>query len=437
MDDISGPLLVVEIAGLLLLLGLSAFFSASETALTSLSKLQAKAIVEEQGKRARGIAAWVDNPNRMLAAILVGNNIVNIAATVLVTAILLNLFGQTRSGMAGGLTIGVMAFLILVFGEIIPKTLARGKPRHIAVKVAGPLGAVAAVLAPVASVLTVVSGGVIRLFGGSPGEWRPDMTEEELREALDVSEREGVLEEEEREMIHSILEFGDTVTREVMVPRNEMLCLAKETGQDSVVNAILQRGYSRMPVYDRDVDNVVGILYAKDVLKALQQHPDRELNVGEIMRQPYFVPETMPLDELLREFRKRRIHIAIVVDEYGGTAGLVTMEDVIEEIVGEIRDEYDRETEPIRMLENGKAMVEGGTDIGAVNQELGLSLPDEAGVETIAGLVMERLGRVARTGDEVRAGNVTMQVTEATKRRVVKVLVWKKEKGKKHDRAKS
>ena len=431
MEDISLPLLVAEVVGLLLLLGLSAFFSASETALTSLSKLQAKALVEEQGKRGRGIAAWVDDPNRMLAAVLVGNNLVNIAATVLVTAILINLFGQTRPGMAGGLAIGVMAFLILVFGEIIPKTLARDKPRHTVVKAGWPLGVAAAMLTPIARVLITVADGIIRLFGGSPGKWRPDMTEEELNEALDVSEQDGVLEEEEREMIHSILEFGDTITREVMVPRNEILCVAKETGQDSVVNAILQRGYSRMPVYDGDVDNVVGILYAKDVLKALHQHADRKLNVGEIMRQPYFVPETMPVVELLREFRRRKIHIAIVVDEYGGTAGMVTMEDVIEEIVGEIRDEHDSETEHIRMLEGGKAMVDGGTDIGAVNQELGLSLPDEAGVETIAGLITERLGRVARTGDEVLAGNVTMRVAEATKRRVVKVLVSKKVKGKK------
>lgn len=413
----------VEWFGLAVLLFLSGFFSASETALTALGKIKIRTLLEREGEKAKGIILWARDPNRFLATILVGNNIVNIGASILAAFLAMRIFGDgLTAGIAWGVT-GIMTLIILIFGELTPKTFARDNAEKIALKTIGSLRILSFVLSPFIRVFLFISRVIIRIFGGKVREVSPFMTAEEIKTLIGIGEEEGVLEEEEKEMIESIFEFGDTKVLEVMIPRTEMVCIGVNTKLEDILLLIAKAGHSRIPVYEGRIDNIVGLLYIKDLLKFWGEHQGKELILKDFMRQPYFVPETKMVNELLRDFQRNRIHMAIVVDEYGGTAGLVTMEDLIEEIVGEIEDEYDTRSKKIEKLENGDVLVDARMDIGELNEELDISLPDEEGVETIAGFITSLLGRVPPVGEIIDYEGLKIHVVEATKRRIGKIKI--------------
>ena len=396
--------------------------------MTSLGRLKMKSLMERKKEKAPLLSVWVEDPNRLLATILVGNNIVNVAASVLSTIILLRLLGPTATGKATALSIGIMTFLILVFGEITPKTYARQNAEGIALRTIGLLKFLSRALSPLIKLLVFVANIVIKLSGGKMHKPGPFMTEEEIRGIISVGEEEGVLEEEEKEMIDSIFEFGDTKVQEVMVPRLDIIAVEAGRSLSDILKAAVEAGHSRIPVFDKKIDNIIGILYVKDLLNLWGKKDEGDMKVEDLLRTPYFVPETKKVSELLREFQKKKIHLAVVVDEYGGTAGLVTLEDLLEEIVGEIEDEYDEKREEIKILKNGEALINGKMDIGAVNERLEINLPEKEGVETIAGFVVDSLGRVPQVGEELTYANLLLSVVEADRRRVIKVKITKSDK---------
>ncbi|MCD5390843.1 hemolysin family protein [candidate division NPL-UPA2 bacterium] len=414
-------LLVSQLIGLAALLLLSAYFSACETALTSLGKLKMKSLIEKEGRRAELLSSWLGDPSRLLATILVGNNIVNVAFSILFTFVLLHFFGSTAAGKVGAISTAVVVLLILVFGEITPKTYARQNAERIALRTISSLNLLSRALSPLIGLLVFV------VPGGRKTKARPFMTEEEIKRMISLGEEEGVLEEEEKEMIDSIFKFGDTKVQEVMVPRSDMVTIEANQDLDDILKLLLGAGHSRIPVFERRIDNIIGILYAKDLLNLWEESSRAKLKVKDLIRPAYFIPETKKVNELLREFQKQRIHLAMVVDEYGGTAGLVTLEDLLEEIVGEIEDEYDKDKERIEILEEGIALVDGKTDIGEVNECLGIKLPEEEGVETVAGFVVDRLGRVPKVGEELIYQGTKITVVEADRRRAIKVKIKLKE----------
>ncbi|MCD5398022.1 hemolysin family protein [candidate division NPL-UPA2 bacterium] len=418
-------MLAGQLIGLAVLLLLSAYFSASETALTSLGKLKMKSLMEKEKKKALLLSLWVEDPNRLLTTILVGNNIANVAASVLFTIILLRLLGPTATGRAAALSMGIMTFLILVFGEITPKTYARQHAEGIALRTIGLLKFLSWALSPLIKSLVFITNVIIRFSGGKMDRPGPFMTEEDIRGMLSVGEDEGVLEEEEREMIDSIFKFGNTKVQEVMVSRLDIVAVEAGGSLTDILRAAAEAGHSRIPVFEKKIDNIIGVLYVKDLLNLWGKKDEEKLKVKDLIRTPYFVPETKKVDELLREFQKKKIHLAIVVDEYGGTAGLVTLEDLLEEIVGEIEDEYDEEREEIKILEEGVALIDGRMDIGEVNERLSINLPEKEGVETVAGFVVDYLGRVPQTGEELTYENLLISVVEAERRRVVKMKITK------------
>ena len=394
--------------------------------MTSLGKLKMKSLIEKEKEKASFLSTWLENPHRLLATILVGNNIVNVAASVLFTVILLRLMGPTAMGKVTALSIGIMTFLILVFGEITPKIYARQNAERIVLRTIRWLGFFSRALSPLIKSLVFIANITIRFWGGKIVRPGPFMTEEDIRGMLSVGEEEGILEEKEKEMIDSIFKFGDTKVQEVMVPRLDIMAVEAGRNLVDVLKVAVEVGHSRIPVFENKIDNIMGILYVKDLLNLWGKKNEEKLNVRNLIRTPYFVPETKKVNELLREFQKKKIHLAIVVDEYGGTAGLITLEDLIEEIVGEIEDEYDEKREEIKMLEEGVALIDGKMDIGEVNERLNINLPEKEGVETVAGFVVDYLGRVPQTGEELTYENVHFSVVEAERRRVVKVKISRK-----------
>lgn len=397
-----------QILILIVLLCFSALFSASETALSSLGKFRVKEAIGKYGKRAHLLNRWLEEPNRLLTTILVGNNLVNIWASVLAATIVLQKFQQ--KGVA--ITTGLMTFLILVFGEITPKTFAKQNAERISLLLIKPLIFLSYLLFPLVKFLGGVSIVIIRLFGGRVAKQTSRISEKELKDVISVGEREGVIEEEEKEMIHSIFEFGDTLVKEVMTPRTGIIALEDASTLKEVLDLMVREGHSRIPAYRENVDQIVGIVYSKDLLKQWQEGK-LEKPAKELMRPPYFIPETKRVNELLREFQRHKISVAIVIDEYGGTAGLVTMEDLLEEIVGEISDHWEKKAPDFQKLPDGTILVNGKMEIERVNEELEMGLPEENDVETLAGFILSYVGRFPKVGETFRFKNLSFTIQTA------------------------
>ncbi len=410
--------MLLQILTLIVLLCFSALFSASETALTSLGKFRVKELIGRYGKRAQLLNRWLEEPNRLLTTILVGNNLVNIWASVLAATIVLQRFQQKGVAIATG----IMTFLILVFGEIAPKTFAKQSAERISLRFIRPLIFLSYLLLPVVKFLTGISTAIIRLFGGRVLVATSRISEEELKDVISVGEKEGVIEEEEKEMIHSIFEFGDTLVREVMTPRTEIIALEDEASLKEVSDLMVKEGHSRIPVYREHIDEIGGIIYSKDLLKQWQEEK-LEQEAKELMRPPYFIPETKKVNELLREFQRQKIQIAIVIDEYGGTAGLVTMEDLLEEIVGEISDRWEKEAPDFQKLPDGTILVSGKMEIERANEELKLGLPEENDVETVAGFILSYLGRFPKPGEKFRFKDLLFTIQKSDEHSISLVQV--------------
>ena len=328
----------LQVAILVISLFLCAMASAAETALTSISRLKLKNLVASGDEQAIEIDRLLTNPNKLLSTILVVNSVAVIVASSMATVLALS-FSPTYGELLSSI---IISLVVLIFCEITPKTAAVQNPVRWARIFIRPVRAAAWVLTPIVWSLSAITNFLVRLAGGEMKHRGPFVTEEELRLLVSVGEKEGVLEEEETEMIHSIFEFADTTVREVMIPRIDMVTLESDATVDEAVDLALEAGFSRIPVYKESIDEIIGVLYTKDMLKQLRQGHDT-LPIRDLVRPAYFVPETKKLDDLLREIQQQRVHMAIVVDEYGSVAGLVTIEDLVEEIVGDIQDEYDRE----------------------------------------------------------------------------------------------
>jgi CBS domain containing-hemolysin-like protein len=379
-----------------------------------------------EGVTPRGLSLWLQDPNKLLTTILVGNAVAVILASVLATSVALDF--SFSYGWSQKLTVvcatGIITIFILVFGEIMPKTYARENAEKISLVCIEPLRWIARLFNPLIQVIIVPANFLIRVFGGRRLIGTPLFTTREIGTLIEVGEKEGAVDDEEKKMIESILEFGETIAREVMVPRIDMECIDINDEPAEIFKKIMSIRYSRIPVYKGNVDNIIGIIYTKDLLTAWR---NKELIIIEdIMRQAYFVPETKKNSELLEEFRKGKMHMAIVVDEYGITAGLVTIEDLIEEITGEILDEYDVEEKTIVKLSDGEAIVYAKEDLDKINEQLGLELPAEE-FDSLGGLVIDLFGRVPRVGEEINFGNLNFVVQEADRKKIIKLKIIKNE----------
>ena len=405
--------------GLLIILILcSAFFSASETALFAANRVALRQRQVQGDRRARMAYALLNRASELLTTLLAGNTMANVGATVVATSIALSLLGRR-----GGEWVAFLGatFILLILAEIAPKTLAARHADRMALAVAGPIHAVMRLFIPLIRVLSIVATALVRPFGAHITPRAPLVTEEQLRFLVEVGEKEGVLEEEEREMIHSIFEFGDTVVREVMRPRVDIAAVPADATINAALGLMTERGHSRLPVYDGSIDHIAGVVYIRDLIPALRQGR-LDQRVTEVQRPPFFVPETKKVDDLFREMQQKKVSMAIVLDEYGGTAGLVTVEDLLEEIVGEIQDEYDLEEKPIQLINDHTAVVNARIHIEDVNQLLGLELPVDE-VDTVAGLVYSLLGRVPVQGETVSLPGAELRVDKTLGQRITKVRI--------------
>jgi putative hemolysin len=409
-----------QIVALIVLVLLAAFFAASEAALVSISRLRARAIAERRVRGSGNLQQLVDDKMRFLTAVLVGNTIVLLAADSLATYIAIQL------GVPSGAVLStiIMTVVFLLFGEIVPKTVATGDSERWALRLALPIRYVSYVLTPVARAFQVTTDLILRLFGIKNAH-RPYVTEEDIRALVNVGAEQRVIEEQERELIHSVMEFGDTIVREVMKPRPEMVAVPIDDSPRRVLDVVIAEGYSKLPVYQESKDDIVGVVHDRELLIALANGSLSHANVRELMRSAVHVPETKKIADLLREMQRDKFSLAIVVDEYGGTAGLVTMEDLLEEIVGEIRDEHDAdEQESISVVSECEAVVEAGTNIEDVNAKLGTQLPTED-FETIGGYTVGLFGRLPNEGEEIEGADHTrLRVDRTRGRRILAVRVY-------------
>ena len=399
---------------------LAGFFAACEAALVSISRLRARAIAERRLRGAADLEHLVDHKSRFLTSILVGNTIVLLAADSFATTIAISL------GLPSPIALStiVMTVVFLLFGEIVPKTVATGDSERWALRLAVPMRYAAYVLTPIARAFEVVTDLILRLFGIEHAH-RPYVTEEDIRALVNVGAEQRVIEEQEREMIHSVMEFGDTIVREIMKPRPEMVAVSIDDSPRRVLDVVIAEGYSKLPVYQESKDDIVGVIHDRELLVALANGSLAHTGVRALMRTAVHVPDTKKIADLLREMQRDKFSLAIVVDEYGGTAGLVTMEDLLEEIVGEIRDEHDTdEQESIFVVSESEAVVEAGTNIEDVNARLGIELPTED-FETIGGYTVGLFGRLPNEGEEVDgAAHTRLRVDRTRGRRILAVRIY-------------
>lgn len=411
---------------LLALLFLSAFFSSSETALSSLFELRIRHLLKtSKGRRAKALEHLLRDPNDIITALVLCNNLVNVGASALATLLFLRILPpHVPSYLTGLLTTAVMTVLLLVIGEVTPKNLAKNRPEAIGLRAVVPAWYLTRALRPLVWILRATSTGLVKPFGVDLlVREGPPITRDQFLSIIEVAEERGAITPQFAEMMERILTLDRITAEEVMVPRTEIKAIEVSTPIAEVVEFVVRDGHSRYPVYRETLDQVIGILHAKDLL-AHAKGEAADVSLASLLRPVIFVPTTKPVSALLREFQQERAHMAIVVDEYGGVAGLVTLEDVLEEIVGEIEDEYDRRRQRtlIRRLSPTEALVDGDAEVKRVNRALGLSLPEEEAV-TIAGLILETLGDIPAPGTKVEIGSVVLIVEEATEREIQTVRV--------------
>jgi putative hemolysin len=404
-----------QVVVLIVLLALSGFFSSAETALFSISKAKAIHLAKQKGPTNKLIKKMKDDPHRLLSTILIGNNIVNVGASAIATAITIG-FGSSH---AVSIATGVMTFLILIFGEIFPKSIATRNNILIARLVIFPLYWLSLLFTPLILFLNFIP----KLTGKI--HKKPQVTEAELMTFVEVVEEEGEIKEEERKLIHKIFEFDDTNASEIMTPRADMFVV--DLTEELKLEEVVKSGFTRIPVIEGDIDHVVGILNIKDMLKYQATTSCEIGDIRKIMRDPYFVPENKKLDNLLQQFKKRKQHLAIVVDEHGGVSGLITLEDALEEIVGEIVDETDHIEPHIEKLKEDEWRVLGKAGIDEVNEIISMNIPDSKEYDTFSGYVLNQIGRIPREKEEILIGRFLITVNEKDGNRIREYIVCQKD----------
>jgi CBS domain containing-hemolysin-like protein len=414
-----------EIAGIVVCLLGSAFFSSSETALTSLSNPEAQKLYEGG---ARSLKLWLDSPLEVLTTILIGNNIFNITASALATDASERLLtGTAAAGWAIPAAVGVMTLALLTFGEITPKAWAQRSYKKIASPIMVLMRVPYALFTPLTRGFSGFTRRLMVMMGQDPGEQIPFVTAEEIEYMIDLGSREGTFSEDRERMLRSVFEFNDTLVREAMVPRTDMVALSVEMGFEEVVVTLRECGHSRIPVYRDAIDDIVGVFYVKDLIPLmLTPGATQSFSLEDVMREPFFVPDSKRIRDLLTEFQRQRMHIAIVIDEFGGTDGLITLEDIIEEFFGEIQDEYDVEEESIVAMGEDRMSADGRVSLDEVGGYFGVDLEDdedEGAYDTLGGFLMARAGSVPSKGDAFVWSGLRFTVTKADAKRVRQVEV--------------
>ncbi len=406
------------IIGLLVSLLIAAGSAAAETALTSISHIRMRNLAEEGDQKARRIRRILEHPDTFLSTILVVSNLSVITASTLATIIAVDIdfsFSEVISTI-------LLSIIVLIFCEITPKTAAVQNPERVARFLLRPVEVISAMLKYVVIALTAITSGMLRAFGVDSRRRGPFLTEDELRLMVEVGEEEGVLEEEEREMIHNVFDLGDTFAREVMVPRIDMVTVEADDSLEDATQIITQGGFSRIPVYDDTINDIIGVLYAKDLLRVLASGETPQKIRQLPLRSVYFVPESKRLDDLLHEMQRQRVHIAIVVDEYGAVVGLVTIEDLVEEIIGDIKDEYDKEEQIFERVSETEFLVDAKISVDELNDLIDADLPAED-YDTLGGFVYTQLDKIPAVGDVVVYKDLTITVLGTKGRRVTKVKI--------------
>lgn len=412
-----GPSEIGQLITVIILLSLSAFFSSSETALTTVNQIRMRTLADNGDKRAARVLRVTGNPGKMLSAILIGNNIVNLSASSISTSLAIHLFGNTGAGIATG----ILTFLILIFGEVTPKTMATIKADSMSLTVAAPIGLLMKILTPVIFIINKLSLGLMFLLHVNIKDAQKKMTEEELRTIVDVSQENGVIEHEERDMIHNLFDFGDAEAKEIMVPRIDMTFVQADATYQEVLDIFRQDMFTRLPVYEDSTDNVIGIINMKDFLL---QNDTPEFSVRNLLREPYFTYEHKNTADLFLEMRKSSISLAIVLDEYGVTAGLITLEDLLEEIVGEIRDEYDADEEDdITRISDREFYVLGSANLNDVSEALSLHFTSDD-YDTIGGYCLGLLDHLPEKNEIILTdNNILIRIDRMEKNRIERIYI--------------
>jgi putative hemolysin len=427
-------MVILEIVIILLLVLLNGYFAATEIALISLRKSRVRHLVKAGSRTAQRVQRLQEHPERFLATVQIGVTLIGSLASALGGVIAIEYLGPllrsveselVRSAsepLALALVVGIITYVTLVAGELVPKSLAIRYSEQISFFSAAPIEALSRLFSAVLHVLEASTNGVLRLLGFGEEREAVLVSEDEVKYLIREGRKSGVFESSEEDLIHSVFKFADTVVREVMVPRTDIVAVDAGSDRDAVLRTMNEKGFSRLPVYVGTIDNVVGIVYLKDILAVLTS--GRPFQLDALLRKPYVVPPNKSASVLLKEMRERRIHLALVGDEYGGIDGLVTMEDLIEEIVGDIRDEQEKDLHEIDEVAANRYLIEGKTDIGIVNKRLQVALPEDE-FETVGGFVLGLFGRLPAEGDQVRYNNLLFTVLRLRKNRIARIRVLK------------
>jgi CBS domain containing-hemolysin-like protein len=406
---------VIQLLILAVLIFLSGFFSSAETALTTCNRVRMRALEEEGNRKAARVNKILGSYSKMLSTILIGNNIVNLSASALATTLAM------RINLAVGAATGILTLIVLLFGEIVPKTWAMLSSEKLSLRYSGVIYALMTVLTPVIFIIDKLSLAVLFLVGIDPGKKTSPMTETELKTYVDVSHEDGVIESEEREMIYNVFDFSDALAKDIMIPRINMVTVSVDDSYDEVLSVFRESMYTRLPVYQDDKDNIIGLINIKDFI--LSDNAGA-FNVRNILRDAHYTYEFKKIADLMYELREKTMNVAFVLNEYGATVGMITLEDLLEEIVGEIRDEYDDdEEELIQAVDDNSYLVEGSMKLDDINDALGTSLESED-YDSIGGIIIEQLDRLPEDDEEVTLENgVKLKVQGIDQNRIIKVLM--------------
>ena len=404
----------IQLIVLLLLILLSAFFSSAETAMTTVNKIRIMSFADDGNKKAKTLLKIIENPGKLLSTILIGNNIVNLSASALATTLAIHIHFTV------GIATAILTVVILIFGEIVPKNMAMINSEKMALLYASMISGLMKLLTPLIFVIDSLAKGIMKLFRVDADK-KTAMTENELRTYVEVGHEDGVIESEEREMIYNVFDFGDAVAKDVMIPRIDMVTVDKEATYEEVMEVFKDCMYTRIPVFEEDKDNIIGLINIKDFILVEDK---AKFKISDILRQAYYTYEFKKTADLLVEMRQKCFNVAFVLNEYGGTAGMITLEDLLEEIVGEIRDEYDSDEEQlIQKMQDRTYLVEGSMKLSDINDELGTDLQSED-YDSIGGLIIEHLDRVPEDGAQIVTDQgIRLQVQGVSQNRILKVIM--------------
>ena len=411
------PSSVIQIVCILVLIMLSAFFSSAETSLVTVNRLWLRSLADQGNKRAQLVLKVIENQSKMLSAILIGNNIVNLGASAIATLFVQRLWGEAMVSVGTG----VLTLMVLIFGEISPKSAATAYADKLSMVYAPFVYMIMKLLTPVIFIINLFSRGVMKLMHLNLDRKAHSITEDELRTMVDASHEEGVIESEERRMINNVFDLGDSMAKDIMVPRIDMSCVDVNATYEELMEIFRQDMFTRMPVYEETTDNVVGIINMKDILLYRQGDP---FSIRDYMRRPHYTYEYKKTSELLMEMKESPVNVTIVLDEYGATAGMITLEDMLEEIVGEIRDEYDEdEQDTVQKLNDREYLIEGSIKLDDLNELLELGLESED-YDSLGGFIIERLDHLPQAGESIEYEGMKFVVQQVDKKRIEKVHLY-------------